>query len=188
MLEPSAVDSLALVIYNPVELLKVRAQVNRVESIKYGRAVMDLMRTEGFGGLYKGFGALMLRDVPGWGVYFATYEILKTQFKIQEAKKSGQDNSPLNMLIKIWCAGVAGQASWVVSYPFDIVKTQIQCVENRRVPMREVVRSIHATEGVLGFFKGLSPTLARSFVVNGIALPSFEYLNDRFTYCTTNKD
>lgn len=92
------------------------------------------------------------------------------------------------MLIKIWCAGVAGQASWVVSYPFDIVKTQIQCVENRRVPMREVVRSIYATEGVLGFFKGLSPTLARSFFVNGIALPSFEYLNDRFTYRTTNKD
>ena len=104
---------------------------------------MELMRTEGFWGLYKGFGALMLRDVPGWGVYFATYEALKSCFKIQEAKKNGTDNTPLNMLIKIWSAGVAGKASWIVSYPFDIVKTQIQCVENRRVPMREVVLSIY---------------------------------------------
>ena len=86
------------------------------------------------------------------------------------------------MLIKMWAAGVAGQASWIVSYPFDIVKTQIQCTESRRVGMMEVSRRIHATEGTLGFFKGLSPSLARSFVVNSVALPAFEYLNDRYMY------
>ena len=30
---------LALVIYNPVEILKVRAQVNRIDNIKYGKAI-----------------------------------------------------------------------------------------------------------------------------------------------------
>jgi len=86
------------------------------------------------------------------------------------------------MLIKMWAAGVAGQASWIVSYPFDIVKTQIQCTESRRVGLMEVSRRIYAEEGTLGFFKGVSPTLARSFVVNSVALPCFEYLNDKYLY------
>ena len=178
---------LALVIYNPVELLKVRAQINRVENLKYRVAVPELMAKEGFGGLYKGFFALFLRDVPGWGVYFWSYEFLKRAFGIDEAKRQGTDNSALNMAIKMWCAGVAGQASWAVSYPQDIIKTQIQVQETRKVQMREVVRAIYATEGVLGFFKGLSPTMGRSFVVNAVALPAFEYLNDRYCYQTIKK-
>ena len=91
--------------------------------MKYTKAIPELLRTEGWSGLYKGFGALMLRDVPGWGVYFYSYEALKEFFGMTEAKKEGSDNSMLNMSIKMWCAGVAGQASWAVSYPYDIVKT-----------------------------------------------------------------
>ena len=41
-----------------------------------------MMRTEGSLSLYKGFTALMLRDVPGWGVYFCSYEILKDLFGV----------------------------------------------------------------------------------------------------------
>jgi len=176
------------VIYNPVELLKVRAQVNRVESINYGKATMALLRNEGFfGGVYKGMMALMMRDVPGWGIYFFSYEFLKRQFNMQEAKRNGTDNNRLNLMIKMWCAGVAGQCSWFVSYPLDIIKTQIQCTEDRRVPMREVTRKIYQAEGVQGFFKGFSPTLTRSFIVNAVALPAYEYLNDRYCYGTVGE-
>lgn len=48
--------------------------------------------------------------------------------------------------------------------------------------MMEVVRKIYSEQGTLAFFKGMSPTLARSFVVNAVALPGFEYLNDRYCY------
>lgn len=165
-----------------MELLKVRAQINRVENIKYRNEIPKLMHNEGFGGLYKGFGALMLRDVPGWGVYFWSYEMLKNFFGIPEAKKSGTDKTMLNVAIQMWCGGVAGQCSWMISYPFDIIKTQIQVNETRRVPMLEVIRRIRAEQGMLAFFKGMSPTLARSFVVNSLCLPIFEHLNDKFCY------
>ena len=129
----------------------------------------------------------MLRDVPGWGVYFWSYELLKSMFGIPEAKKNGTDNTMLNMAIKMWCGGVAGQASWIVSYPFDIIKTQIQINETRRVRMLEVVRRIYAEQGMLAFFKGMSPTLARSFVVNCLTLPIFERLNDKYCYGPQNE-
>ena len=95
-------------------------------------------------GLYKGIFALALRDVPGWGVYFFTYDFLKRCMGVTEAKKTGDDNSGLNMAIKMWAAGVAGQASWAVSYPYDIIKTQIQCSETRVVTQREVIARIYS--------------------------------------------
>ena len=135
---------LSLIIYNPVELLKVRAQVNRVETVRYREEIPRLISNEGYMGLYKGFGALVCRDVPGWGVYFFAYDFLKRCMGVAEAKKTGDDNSALNMAIKMWAAGVAGQASWIVSYPYDIIKTQIQCTESRVVPAREVIARIWA--------------------------------------------
>ena len=74
--------------------------------------------------LYKGFTALLLRDVPGWGVYFWSYEFLKEMFGI---KMNAQvtESSMLSAMILMWCGGMAGQLSWVAGYPFDIVKTQI---------------------------------------------------------------
>ena len=56
--------------------------MNRQEFIRYREAIPLMMRTEGSMSLYKGFGALLLRDVPGWGVYFCSYEILKDLFGV----------------------------------------------------------------------------------------------------------
>ena len=78
----SCAATAALIIYCPIELLKVRAQVNRQEFIKYREAIPTLIRNEGPLSLYKGMTALMVRDVPGWGVYFWSYEVLKDMFGV----------------------------------------------------------------------------------------------------------
>jgi len=55
--------------------------------------------------------------------------------------------------------------------------------------MMEVVNKIRNEQGMLAFFRGMSPTLARSFVVNSTTLPMFEYLNDKYFYGPNkNKD
>ena len=99
--------------------------MNRAENLKYRIAIPRLMRQEGFWGLYKGFAAFAMRDIPGWGVYFYAFAFLKRVTGINEAKKTGTDNSWRNIAIKIWCGGIAGQISWIVSYPFDVIKTEI---------------------------------------------------------------
>ena len=107
--------------YNPIELLKVRAQVNRVESIKYRKAIPELIRNEGYMGLYKGLLALQIRDIPGWGVYFWCYEVLKSWTGVREAEKNGTENSIFNWMIKCWCSGTSGMASWFVGFPMDLI-------------------------------------------------------------------
>lgn len=138
-----------------------------------------MIRSEGSLSLYKGFVPLLWRDVPGWGAYFWSYEFLKEKFGINNESMM-REPSMLNTFILMWCGGVAGQISWMVGYPFDIVKTMIQCEESRYIRMREVVAELYRTQGVTGFFKGFSPTLLRSFVVNAITLPSYDYLNRKY--------
>jgi hypothetical protein len=45
------------------------------------------VQQEGVFALYKGLSALLLRDVPGWAVFFATYEILKLKTGIKQSEQ-----------------------------------------------------------------------------------------------------
>lgn len=119
----SLIFRLAQIVYSPVELLKVRAQVNRVDNIKYRKEIPMIVRKEGFSGLYKGFVALVLKEMPAWGVYFYSYELLKNWCGIAECLKDSRELNWLNIALLMWCAGVSGQMGWLVCYPYDIIKT-----------------------------------------------------------------
>ena len=84
---------------------------------------MELVEQYGFRqGIYRGFWPMFWRDVPAWATYFWGYDFFKSLFT--------RKDEPLTLWLTvrlILCAGVAGQLSWVVSYPFDVVKCVIQC-------------------------------------------------------------
>jgi Mitochondrial carrier protein len=69
----NVINRSGLVVATPIEVLKCKAQVNRSESVKYRQIYQQI----GVQGLYKGVLPLLCRDVPGWGVYFWAYELLK---------------------------------------------------------------------------------------------------------------
>jgi solute carrier family 25 (mitochondrial carnitine/acylcarnitine transporter), member 20/29 len=78
----SLAGAAGLLVFNPIELLKCRAQANRKESIKYSVEVPKLVRNEGFLALYNGTWAALYRDVPGWAVYFWAYAACKEYYGI----------------------------------------------------------------------------------------------------------
>ena len=132
-----------------------------------------MVKQEGLLSFYKGFWATFNRDIPGWAVYFYSYVFFKNQFKYLF-----NDHSQ-NLVIMNIAGGLAGMASWLVSYPFDVVKTSMQC-DFGNIKMKQVIRKKYNQEGWKYFFKGLSPTLLRAFQVNAVCLSSFEYLNVYF--------
>lgn len=71
--------------------------------------------------------------------------------------------------------GVAGQLCWIVSYPFDTVKTLIQ-TSDKDLSMRQVFVDGYKQQGLSYFFRGLGLTLARTFMVNSVILPMFDYI------------
>lgn len=77
--------------------------------------------------------------------------------------------------------GFAGVACWVSNYPFDIVKSHIQCSkENKSISMKEAFLHYYRLYGYKYFFRGLLPTVLRAFPVNAITLSVFDTINIYF--------
>lgn len=117
---------MGLIISTPVEYFKCVAQVNTGQHISYSQVVSEV----GVTGIYKGFWATMWRDVPSWAVYFWAYEHYKNKYTTAENSDNRQ-NYYKNLLTTMIIGGIAGQLSWIVSYPFDQIKTVIQTSQEK---------------------------------------------------------
>lgn len=141
-----------------------------------------LYRQGGISRLYRGFWATVIREVPSIGVYFSVYRIAKN-----EMTPSGEQTSTTATLI---AGGLAGCASWMTIYPFDVIKSNIQigippidastCSGTYEPPKgifatgNELVRR----HGWKVFTKGLGATMCRAFPVNAATFLVYEYLKD----------
>lgn len=125
-----------------------------------------------------------MRDVPGLGFYFYTYEFLKKRFNIK-VRKPGENSSEHNDLGKrILCGGLAGTISWLVGFPLDVIKTQVMLNEsNKNLKIKDVFKRNYQTYGLSIFYKGLTPALMRAFPRHAAVLTVFDYVSDHFHDC-----
>ncbi|KAM9265883.1 solute carrier family 25 member 48 isoform 1-T1 [Cariama cristata] len=78
-----------------------------------------VLQKEGIAGIYRGAGAMLLRDVPGYCLYFIPY----TFFCGRITPDGCISPNPSS----IWLAGgVAGAISWGTATPMDVVKSRLQ--------------------------------------------------------------
>jgi solute carrier family 25 carnitine/acylcarnitine transporter 20/29 len=120
-------------------------------------------------GFFRGGAATTLRLIPGWGVYFVSYEyicrVLASSFPALSA-------SPL---VIIGAGGTAGVLAWLTSLPQDVVKSRIQmqsCAQ--RVDTLAAFREL-ARGGLASCYKGLAPTLVRAFIANAVVFLVADY-------------
>jgi len=124
-------------------------------------------------GLYsccRGFGATLLRDVPGSMFYFVTYDWVKGKF----SKKDGSLSVPGTML----AGGMGGVFYWASIMPFDTLKTLVQVTppaDGRGMIQifRELVNS-QGVRGVVSLYRGISPVLLRAFPSNAACFLGYE--------------
>ncbi|CAB1109297.1 unnamed protein product [Ectocarpus sp. CCAP 1310/34] len=113
-------------------------------------------------GLYAGLGPTLLREVPGYAFYFATYEACK---RVLLGKGSGEDSSRGPVLLKTAVSGaLAGIAAWLPIYPADVVKSRMQSAGASGAGMISTASVMWKTEGLAPFYRGLSPTIVRAMV------------------------
>ncbi|XP_005376540.1 PREDICTED: solute carrier family 25 member 48 isoform X4 [Chinchilla lanigera] len=123
----------------PVDLIKIRLQMQtqpfreanlgvKSRAVAFGEqpvyqgpvhCMVTTVRTEGLAGLYRGASAMLLRDVPGYCLYFIPYVFL-SEWITPEAHAGP---SPCTMLL---AGGVAGAISWGTATPMDVVKSRLQ--------------------------------------------------------------
>jgi solute carrier family 25 carnitine/acylcarnitine transporter 20/29 len=104
--------------------------------------------------LYKGWTATLTREVPGYSIYFLTYEMIKKYVYTN-------NNMSMSMFDNFIIGGLCGLSSWIFIYPQDKIKTIIQNTSTDK-KILNVYREIKLNEGFRGFYRGFSLCLMRA--------------------------
>ncbi|XP_030627427.1 solute carrier family 25 member 47-B isoform X1 [Chanos chanos] len=168
-------------VMSPADIVKVRLQC-QMESyqgsdpratFKYRGAVhclFTIAREEGILGLYKGAGALALRDGPSFATYFLVYN---TVCDWLSPGKQGQ----AEWKVVLFAGGLSGMCGWCVGTPMDVIKARLQLDGVGRRRYRGFVHCVAEsvrTEGPAVLFKGLGLNCVRAFPVNMSVFATYE--------------
>eukprot|EP00277_Geminigera_cryophila_P006022 CAMPEP_0179431556 /NCGR_PEP_ID=MMETSP0799-20121207/16419_1 /TAXON_ID=46947 /ORGANISM="Geminigera cryophila, Strain CCMP2564" /LENGTH=301 /DNA_ID=CAMNT_0021208551 /DNA_START=26 /DNA_END=931 /DNA_ORIENTATION=+ len=168
-------------ILGPGERLKCVLQIQESPTYKgakyngYKDLVNGLYKEGGVRGICRGSGITCLRDGIASFFYFSTYEYLKKSWTPKGEKSPG--------VVQTFCAGgFAGMANWCAMLPIDTVKSKYQVsAAGQYSGVAAVAKHIMATEGVRGFYKGLTPVLVRAFPANAACFLGYEAASNFLT-------
>lgn len=117
-------------------------------------------------GLYRGQAVTYFREAQAYGVWFMSFEWMMNQ----DVKRNNVKREDIPSWKVAAYGGVAGEGLWLGSYPFDVIKSKMQCdgfgAQQKFSSMSDCVRKTFAAEGFGGFWKGLGPTLLRAMPVS----------------------
>lgn len=117
-------------------------------------------------GLYRGELVTIYREAQAYGFWFLTFEYLMAQ-DMQRNNIKREDISSLKVATY---GGLAGEALWLASYPFDVIKSKMQSDglgdKQQYKTMTDCFKKTWAKEGFGGFWRGIGPTLFRAMPVS----------------------
>ena len=116
--------------------------------------------------MYRGTSVTVLREAQAYGVWFMAFEWMMNS----DAARNGVARKEIASWKVAWYGGLAGEALWLASYPFDVVKSKMQTdgfgAGQRYKTMRDCFAQTWRAEGARGFWKGIGPTLLRAMPVS----------------------
>ncbi len=159
------------VISGPIEHVRIRLQTQPSGASRLYSGPIDCVRKlsahEGvLAGVYRGEAVTILREAQAYGVWFLAFEYMMNA----DAKRNNTKRNEISQLKVAMYGGLAGEALWLGSYPFDVVKSKMQSdgfgAERRYKSMRDCFAQTYRAEGARGFWKGIGPTLLRAMPVS----------------------
>lgn len=165
---------------HPLDVIKVRLQVQgEVEALKNVNANnvrlgpiqmgMYIVQKEGYGGLFKGLTASLLRQGIYSSVRFGVYDTIKASFV---KSKSPNDSADLEFWQKVLAGLVAGGIGAAVGNPADVAMVRMQADGRLPPEQRRNYRNVFdglyritREEGLLSLWRGCIPTVVRAMVV-----------------------
>lgn len=183
MAAASAGEVMACLVRVPTEVVKAKMQTSSDPSMSLSRAFRTVYYHEGFegsswlvryaGGLYRGFGMTLFREIPFAIVQFPLYErfkeLLEEHWRDQHDRQRQQQqpmrNIPQQPLVTSLqaaaCGSLSGAIAGALTTPLDVLKTRTQLGTDRDgIPYRGVVDVLRRTlqsEGGSALWSGLQP-------------------------------
>lgn len=162
----------AALVLNPADLVKCRLQAAREMNIKLRPFTLtkQIFKESGIRGFYVGVNSLLVREIPGYFVFFGAYELTRTFFTPENKTKND-----IGVVKTIISGGMGGIASWCLVFPADVVKSRKQ-VDSAfaKKSFISCIVEIVKNEGIGKLYKGLGPTVVRTFFSTGALFGTVE--------------
>lgn len=145
----------------PTEVIKTRLQAGSVSSVS--QAIVSILRLDGFKGLYAGYFATLVRDIPYTMLELGIYENLKGFLRQlrKQGKVSDTDSGDAND--ELLAAAITGGVSAFITTPLDLVKTKLMMQTGADVAYRgvwDVIVQLYSQGGLNGLFVGSAARVA----------------------------
>ena len=144
--------------------------------------------------LYTGHFINTIREAAFVGTYFFCYEGYKTEFQKLlasiENRISSSNNANNRQESSHWsttfaipmAGGCAGASAWALTFPLDCVRAGVQgqhislssTVQLQKQGSIETLKHLIKTKGFTGLYAGVSPSIARAFIVSGTRFSAYE--------------
>lgn len=159
MVAASMGEAMACLVRVPTEVVKAKMQTSHSATL-IDTFQSVLQETHGSnlstftGGLYRGYGMTLMREIPFAMIQFPLYEGAKVWW-------SESQGSPVNPVQAAACGSASGGFAAGVTTPLDVIKTRLMLGADRDGKLytsaADVVRRVWQTEGASTFFSGIQP-------------------------------
>lgn len=165
----------------PTEFVKTQLQLDEKGANKQfngiGDCVKKTVKKSGFFGLYRGLSVLLYGSIPKSAARFGAFEYLRGHMV--------NENGQLSNASKLLCGLGAGVVEAVVAVtPMETVKVKFINDQRSANPKFKGffhgVKTIVATEGISGVYKGLAPTIMKQGSNQAIRFFVMENMKDMY--------
>jgi len=140
----------------------------------YG-ALRKVLHREGLFAFWKGNGTSVIHRFPYSALNFLVYETVKDKMTMA---LPGWDHTST---VRFVSGAAAGACATVCCYPLDLVRTRLATQLDAQIQYRGIAHAlqcIHAKEGLVGWFRGVGPTLGLAIPNLAINFTVYEALKD----------
>jgi hypothetical protein len=162
---------MATIVACPLETIKCNIQIdNQIDNQRL--KIIDVIKKYKFNGLYNGFFASCGRNIPYYLLFFPFY----SRYIDLISCITRRDKTKQNIIDYTLAGGLSGATTWSIIYPLDVIKCNQQ-IHPEKIKILDMIKIIHKTKGLKGFYVGFMPTLIRSFPANAGLLLGIEITN-----------
>ncbi|KAF8953898.1 hypothetical protein BGZ52_007425 [Haplosporangium bisporale] len=165
----------ALFVVTPTETIKTKLIHDANSANPQYRGLVhgtrSIIKAEGMGGIYRGVVPVMARQGANSAVRFGVYSSLNDYVKSRLVP-----GTPVPAAYTFGIGAIAGIITVYTTMPLDVVKTKMQALNAKQLysGVVDCAWKVFKNEGVLSFWKGATPRLARLIMSGGIVFTVYE--------------
>ncbi|TMW54376.1 hypothetical protein DOY81_000555 [Sarcophaga bullata] len=151
-------------------------------------AFIKISRSEGLGSLWSGLSPTLVSALPSTVIYFVAYEQFKEKFlQIHYNYLAEVKGTPRGRDVPSFIALLSGVTARVcavtVVSPVELIRTKMQSEKMTYAQITSAAQKVVQTQGILGLWRGLPPTILRDVPFSGIYWTCYEAIKSHFNVC-----